>query len=212
MTSFLSGFGLGLSLILAIGAQNAFVLRQGLRGQHVLAVVLACALSDAVLVAAGIAGFGIVVETAPWIEPAFRWAGAAFLVAYGARAALSAWAGGAALDPGGVAGALWPTLLTCLALTWLNPHVYLDTLVLLGSIGAQAAEPVLFGAGAVTASFAFFLALGYGGRAAASALRPARCVARARRGDRADDVGHRGVAPRRVTRLRPPPNRPMQAA
>ena len=168
MTSLLSGFALGLSLILAIGAQNAFVLRQGLRGEHVLAVVLACAISDAVLVAAGVAGFGALVEAAPWIEPVFRWAGAAFLVVYGARAAWSAWRGGAVLEAGAAAGGLGRALATCLALTWLNPHVYLDTLVLLGSIGAQAASPRLFGTGAVIASFTFFFSLGYG----AALLRP----------------------------------------
>ncbi len=168
MSSALSGFALGLSLILAIGAQNAFVLRQGLRGEHVLAVVLACAMSDAVLVAAGVAGFGVLVEAAPWIEPVFRWAGAAFLVVYGGRAAWSAFRGGVALEAGAAAGGLGRALATCLALTWLNPHVYLDTLVLLGSIGAQAASPVMFGAGAVVASFVWFFALGYG----AALLRP----------------------------------------
>ncbi|CTQ31745.1 LysE/ArgO family amino acid transporter [Jannaschia rubra] len=168
MTSLTSGFLLGVSLILAIGAQNAFVLRQGLRGEHVMAVVLTCALSDAVLIAAGVAGFGILVQTVPWIVPVFRWGGAAFLLAYGARAAWAAWRGGGALRPEGQAGGLGRAVATCLALTWLNPHVYLDTLVLLGSISTQAASPVLFGAGAVTASFVFFFALGYG----AALLRP----------------------------------------
>lgn len=168
MTSLTSGFLLGVSLILAIGAQNAFVLRQGLRGEHVMAVVLTCALSDAVLIAAGVAGFGILVQAVPWIVPVFRWGGAAFLLAYGARAAWAAWRGGGALRPEGQAGGLGRAVATCLALTWLNPHVYLDTLVLLGSISTQAASPVLFGAGAVTASFVFFFALGYG----AALLRP----------------------------------------
>ncbi|WP_281825179.1 LysE/ArgO family amino acid transporter [Jannaschia rubra] len=168
MTSLTSGFLLGVSLILAIGAQNAFVLRQSLRGEHVMAVVLTCALSDAVLIAAGVAGFGILVQTVPWIVPVFRWGGAAFLLAYGARAAWAAWRGGGALRPEGQAGGLGRAVATCLALTWLNPHVYLDTLVLLGSISTQAASPVLFGAGAVTASFVFFFALGYG----AALLRP----------------------------------------
>ncbi|MCK0167293.1 LysE/ArgO family amino acid transporter [Jannaschia sp. S6380] len=168
MTSLVSGFLLGLSLILAIGAQNAFVLRQGLRGEHVLSVVLTCAISDALLVAAGVAGFGVLIEAAPWIVPAFRWGGAAFLLAYGARALWSAWKGQGALQPEGRAGGLWRAVLTCLALTWLNPHVYLDTLVLLGSIGAQSDDPPLFGAGAVVASFTFFFTLGYG----AALLRP----------------------------------------
>lgn len=168
MISLLSGFTLGLSLILAIGAQNAFVLRQGLRGQHVLAVVLTCALSDALLIVAGVAGFGVLVEAAPWIVPVFRWGGAAFLIVYGVRAAWSAWRGTGALQAGAGAGGLRRAVATCLALTWLNPHVYLDTLVLLGSISTQAASPTLFGAGAVTASFVFFFSLGYG----AALLRP----------------------------------------
>lgn len=168
MISLLSGFTLGLSLILAIGAQNAFVLRQGLRGQHVLAVVLTCAVSDAILIVAGVTGFGVLVEAAPWIVPVFRWGGAAFLIAYGARAAWSAWQGTGALEAGAEAGSLRRAVATCLALTWLNPHVYLDTLVLLGSISTQAASPTLFGVGAVTASFVFFFSLGYG----AALLRP----------------------------------------
>ncbi|WGH78031.1 LysE/ArgO family amino acid transporter [Jannaschia ovalis] len=164
MTSFLSGFGLGFSLILAIGAQNAFVLRQGLRGEHVLAVALTCALSDALLIAAGVAGIGALVGVLPWLVPAFRWGGAAFLLVYGARAAWSAWRGGQALEAAGGAGGLRRAVLTCLALTWLNPHVYLDTLVLLGSISTQAAAPRVFGLGAVTASFVFFFALALGAR------------------------------------------------
>ena len=162
MTSFLSGFGLGLSLILAIGAQNAFVLRQGLIGRHVAAVVAACALSDAALIAAGVGGLGALVEAAPRLLVAFRWGGAAFLLAYGARALLSAWRGGGALRAEGAGAGLWPTLATCLALTWLNPHVYLDTVILLGGISTQAPRPWVFGAGAMTGSVAFFSALGFG--------------------------------------------------
>ena len=166
MTTTLAGFSLGLSLILAIGAQNAFVLRQGLLGRHVGAVCLACALSDALLIAAGVAGFGWLVEAAPWVEPVFRWGGVAFLVAYGAMAFRSAWRGGGALRAAEGAGAgLRATVATGLALTWLNPHVYLDTVVLLGSVAAaQEGSRWAFGAGAVTASFVFFFALGYGAR------------------------------------------------
>lgn len=165
MLDFLSGFSLGLSLIVAIGAQNAFVLRQGLRREHVLPVVLVCAASDALLISTGIAGSGLLVRQAAWLEPVLRYGGAAFLLAYGARAAWAAWRGGARLDPAGQGRQpLAVVLATCLALTWLNPHVYLDTLVLVGSLGAQAAAPVLFGAGAICASFAFFAALGYGAR------------------------------------------------
>ena len=165
MSSLVSGFALGLSLILAIGAQNAFVLRQGLRRAHVFAVSLTCAVSDALLVAAGVAGFGWLVEAAPWITPVFTYGGAAFLLVYGAMAMHSAWRGGQALEADGArAGGLRRAVATCLALTWLNPHVYLDTVVLLGSVSSQADSPLHFGIGAVTASFVFFFALGYGAR------------------------------------------------
>jgi L-lysine exporter family protein LysE/ArgO len=164
MQSAIAGFGLGLSLILAIGAQNAFVLRQGLRRAHVLAVVLTCAVSDAVLIAAGVAGFGALTTAAPWLEPMMRYGGAAFLIVYGARAFLSAWRGGAALQAGDGAQSLRAALLTSLALTWLNPHVYLDTVVLLGSISAQYPDRLAFAIGAMTASFVFFFTLGYGAR------------------------------------------------
>ena len=161
----IAGFGLGLSLILAIGAQNAFVLRQGIRRSHVFAVCLTCALSDALLIAAGVAGFGTLAQAAPWIEPVMRWGGALFLIAYGARALLSAWRGGAVLTvEGGAVEALGPVLATCLALTWLNPHVYLDTVVLLGSVAAQNEDRLSFALGAMTASFVFFFTLGFGAR------------------------------------------------
>jgi len=165
MNALLSGFALGFSLILAIGAQNAFVLRQGLRRAHVLPVVLTCALSDAVLITAGVAGFGALVQAAPWITPVLSWGGAAFLVVYGAMAMRSAIAGGAAMRlDDGPRESLRSAVLTCLALTWLNPHVYLDTVVLLGSVAAGSDSRLLFGAGAVTASFVFFFGLGYGAR------------------------------------------------
>lgn len=171
MQAGLAGFALGLSLILAIGAQNAFVLRQGLRRAHVLAVVLVCALSDAVLVAAGVTGFGVLAEAVPGLERIMRYGGAAFLLVYGARSFLAAWRGGAALVAGEGAGSLRRAVLTCLALTWLNPHVYLDTVVLLGSISAQYADRFAFGLGAVCASFVFFFALGYGARLLAPLFR-----------------------------------------
>lgn len=164
-TSALAGFLVSLSLILAIGAQNAFVLRQGLRGKHVLAVCLFCGLSDAILIAAGVAGFGALARAVPWLETAMRYGGAAFLIWYGWRNARSAWRGGAALVTGGPAETSLPrTLLLLAAITWLNPHVYLDTLVLIGSISAQYENRMAFGAGAVAASLAFFFALGYGAR------------------------------------------------
>jgi L-lysine exporter family protein LysE/ArgO len=163
-----SGFLLGLSLIMAIGAQNAFVLRQGLRREHVLAVCLTCALSDAVLIAAGVAGMGWLAREVPWLAPAMTWAGAAFLAVYGALSLRRAFAPGVLTAAGQGGGSLRSALLTCLALTWLNPHVWLDTVVLLGSVAAQyPGNATAFGIGAATASFAFFFALGYGARALA---------------------------------------------
>jgi L-lysine exporter family protein LysE/ArgO len=165
MNAFLPGFALSLTLILAIGAQNAFVLRQGLRKSHVFWVCLTCAVSDAMLIAAGVAGFGALGQALPWFEPVMRYGGAAFLIWYGARNAMSAWRGGAALEAEGLnTQTLRGTILTLLALTWLNPHVYLDTVVLLGSISAQYDNRLAFGAGAVSASFVFFFGLGYGAR------------------------------------------------
>ncbi|GAW35676.1 arginine exporter protein ArgO [Roseovarius sp. A-2] len=171
MQAGLAGFALGFSLILAIGAQNAFVLRQGLRREHVLAVVLVCAISDAMLVAAGVSGFGALAEAVPGLERVMRYGGAAFLLVYGARSFRAAWRGGAALEAGTGAGSLRRAVLTCLALTWLNPHVYLDTVVLLGSVSAQYENRLGFGIGAVCASFVFFFALGYGARLLAPVFR-----------------------------------------
>ena len=164
MTTALAGFALGFSLILAIGAQNAFVLRQGLLRSHVLAVCLTCALSDAILIAAGVAGFGALTQAIPGLELAMRLLGAAFLIWYGARTLLSAWRGGQVMPTGQAAGSLRTALLTCLALTWLNPHVYLDTVVLLGAVAAQYDDRLNFALGAMTASFVFFFSLGYGAR------------------------------------------------
>lgn len=163
METALAGFGLGLSLIVAIGAQNAFVLRQGLLRQHVLPIVLVCAFSDALLIAVGVAGFGILVQQVPLLEPVMRYGGVAFLVWYGARSFLAALKGGGAMTKGGSsAPGLISALVTCLLFTWANPHVYLDTVVLLGSIASQYEDRLSFGAGAALASFVFFFALGYG--------------------------------------------------
>jgi L-lysine exporter family protein LysE/ArgO len=164
--AFVPGFLLGFSLIVAIGAQNAFVLRQGLRREHVFAVCAVCAGSDALLIAAGVAGFGALVNAAPWLAPAMRFGGAAFLLAYGLRSLWSAWRNHGALDPSAdVQKSLGATLLACLAFTWLNPHVYLDTLVLLGSVSTRyAGQRVDFALGAMSASCLFFFSLGYGAR------------------------------------------------
>ena len=166
--SAVSGFFLGLSLIIAIGAQNAFVLRQGLRREHVLAVVAICALSDLLLIALGIAGAGIVFEQLPWLVEVVRWVGAAFLVTYGAlaaRRAIRPSAQALVSDQRVGGGTLIAAIATCLALTWLNPHVYLDTLVLLGSVGSTHGDARwAFGAGAGLASILWFATLGFGAR------------------------------------------------
>ena len=160
-----AGLGTGLSLIVAIGAQNAFVLRQGIRREHVPAVVAICALSDAVLIAAGISGIGAVVKAWPGAVSVVTWIGGAFLICYGLLAARRALRP-AGLAPGGDAGrSLRASVLTCLALTWLNPHVYLDTVLLLGSVAnSYGADRWAFGGGAVVASVLWFAGLGFGGR------------------------------------------------
>ncbi|MGQ0567681.1 MAG: LysE/ArgO family amino acid transporter [Gemmobacter sp.] len=172
------GFLIGLSLILAIGAQNAFVLRQGLRREHVGAVVLVCAVSDAVLIAAGVAGFGLLAARVPWLEPVMLWAGVAFLTVYGVQRLRQAAAGGAALVPQGAGATLSRTVATALLFTWANPHVYLDTLVLIGAVSAQyAPQETAFALGAMTASATFFASLGYGARLLAPVFaRPAAWV------------------------------------
>lgn len=162
----LHGYLTSLSLILAIGAQNAFVLRQGIRREHVLAVVALCAISDALLIAAGVAGFGVVTTALPWIVPVMRWFGVAFLLWYGSLRFLAACKGGEALMPAADAPTpLRQVVATIALLTWANPHVYLDTMVLLGSISTHYAPyEAAFGVAAAAASFSFFAALGYGAR------------------------------------------------
>ncbi|MFD4355848.1 LysE/ArgO family amino acid transporter [Nocardia sp. NPDC058518] len=163
----LSGLGFGLSLIVAIGAQNAFVLRQGVRGQHVLPVIAVCAVSDIVLIGAGVAGFGTIVESFPAVLTVARYAGAVFLVGYALLAARRALGSSALIaEAAGASVAVGASVLTGLALTWLNPHVYLDTLVLLGSFASTYASPDrwFLAAGAMLASVIWFVALGYGAR------------------------------------------------
>ncbi|WP_354172812.1 LysE/ArgO family amino acid transporter [Arthrobacter sp. UYEF36] len=165
--SLLSGLASGLSLIVAIGAQNAFVLRQGVQRSHVLLVVAVCALSDLVLIMLGVAGVGVLIEQAPGVIEAVRWAGAAFLLVYGLMAARRAIRGTQASQPvSGQAGTWAAALGTCLALTWLNPHVYLDTVLLLGSLaGAHGPDGRWwFAGGAGLGSIAWFAALGAGAR------------------------------------------------
>ncbi|MDR3522196.1 MAG: LysE/ArgO family amino acid transporter [Acidocella sp.] len=163
-TAFIPGLSLGLSLIIAIGAQNAFVLRQGLRKEHVFAVCLVCATSDALLIAAGVAGFGQIIAKLPWLEPLMRYGGAAFLLIYAIRAFISAARHNAGLSPlDGPVSSFKKTLLTVIGFTWLNPHVYLDTVVLLGSVSTQyRGHKVAFALGAMSGSVLFFFSLGYG--------------------------------------------------
>ena len=174
LSVYVTGLMTGLSLIVAIGAQNAFVLRQGLRRARVGAIVTVCILSDVALTLAGVAGIGAIVQHADWALQAVRWFGVAFLVWYGLSSAWRARRPSAlAPAPDGNRGVAQPslasTLRRILALTWLNPHVYLDTVILLGAISTRfAGEQASFGAGAMTGSFLFFFALGYG----ATALRP----------------------------------------
>jgi len=161
-----SGLGLGLSLIVAIGAQNAFVLRQGLRVEHVGAVVALCAASDAVLIAAGVGGAGALVTREPVVLRVVGLAGAAFLLGYGLLAARRALRPAALVaEENGGRTALAATVVTCLALTWLNPHVYLDTVALLGTLsGTYGPDRWAFGAGAALGSLLWFTALGFGAR------------------------------------------------
>ncbi|MEM6489065.1 MAG: LysE/ArgO family amino acid transporter [Pseudomonadota bacterium] len=163
----LTGFLTGASLILAIGAQNAFVLRQGLLRQHVFWVCLTCSLSDAVLICAGVAGMCQAVQAAPMLLTLVLWGGAVFLFVYGALAVRRELRPGRLQAAEGGSDGLWVTLVTCLALTWLNPHVYLDTVVLLGAVStpfSAEGDGIAFAMGAVLGSFAFFFSLGYGAR------------------------------------------------
>lgn len=164
---FFTGMSMGLGLIVAIGAQNAFVLRQGLRGEHVFAVCLLCALSDTVLILLGVTSFAQVAEALSWLDPVMRYGGAAFLFWYGARSLRAAIRSREVLtvSAAGTVANLSKTILACLALTWLNPHVYLDTVVLLGTISTQfAGAEGHFAAGAISGSFLFFFGLGFGAR------------------------------------------------
>ncbi|MET0887734.1 MAG: LysE/ArgO family amino acid transporter [Mycetocola sp.] len=166
LSPLLAGLGLGLALIVAIGAQNAFVLRQGLRREHVAVVVLLCALSDAILIALGVWGLGTLIEQVGWLLAVVRIAGAAFLVWYGIRSAVRSFRPGTlGAEPGGAPIPVRAAVITVLALTWLNPHVYLDTVVLLGSIGASYEDDQWwFAVGAMLASVLWFSALGFGSR------------------------------------------------
>jgi L-lysine exporter family protein LysE/ArgO len=170
LTSALAGFAASAVLIIAIGAQNAFVLRQGLRREHVLPVVVVCAVSDLALISAGIAGLGAVVTARPEAVTAIRWVGAVFLFGYAALAAKRALRPGALAVTDRPPATLRATLLSALALTYLNPHVYLDTVLLLGSVAQQHPHRWLFGAGAAAASAVWFTGLGVGAHRLAPVL------------------------------------------
>ena len=166
MPALVSGFALSFTLILAIGAQNAFVLRQGIRREHVLLCVVICGVSDTLLILLGVTSFGVLSAQMPWLGPIMRYGGAAFLVVYGAMSFKSTWTSTDALEVEGRARSDWRKVAaTLLALTFLNPHVYLDTVILLGSIAAQYGEErMIFGAGAAAGAISFFIMLGFGAR------------------------------------------------
>lgn len=169
VTPLLAGFGLGLSLIVAIGAQNLFVLRQGVHRQYATLVAAICAISDAVLIVLGVSGIGFVLQGLPWLIDVVRWAGAIFLITYGVLAARRAWKPKAETlsvpGEGRAAASLVRVALTCLALTWLNPHVYLDTVFLLGTVAnTHGDNRWIFAVGACAASLLWFFSLAWGSR------------------------------------------------
>ena len=165
MAAFFSGLTLSFSLIVAIGSQNAYVLKQGLKREHVFFICLICALSDAILISLGVLGFSVVTSTVPWVEPLARYGGAVFLFVYGAMSFLSALKDASLLPSDQKSTSLFKSVLICLAFTWLNPHVYLDTVVLIGSISSTfSGKKVEFTTGAIIASFIFFYSLGYGAK------------------------------------------------
>lgn len=168
LTPLVKGFGTGGALIIAIGAQNAFVLKQGILKNHVFATVLICAVTDAALILIGLGGFGKILTSSPFLLELARWGGVAFLLYYGFRSFRAVFKTESltfALNKKNLPS-LKASLTTALALSLLNPHVYLDTVVLLGSIGAQfpAWERPYFALGAILASFSWFFSMGYGAR------------------------------------------------
>lgn len=167
MIAFLPGLLTGLSLIIAIGAQNAFVIRQGLTKKHVLLVIAICSISDALLIALGVAGVGVLISGLPWLLETIRWFGVAYLTWFGIRSIRSAFKT-QVLDASGVQSASSKTVvLSVLGFTFLNPHVYLDTVILLGSIGNQFGQDKWwFALGGAVASILWFSSIGFGAKAA----------------------------------------------
>jgi len=165
--AFLPGFLAGLGLIVAIGAQNAFVIRQGLTRQHVFVVVAICAIADAALIALGIAGLGAIIQGLPWLLEGVRWFGVAYLTWFGIKSVRSAFKNDVMVISGAQTTSLKKVVAAVLGFTLLNPHVYLDTVILLGSISNQFAEDRwVFGLGAMTASIVWFSSIGFGARVA----------------------------------------------
>lgn len=167
MIAYLTGMLTGWSLIVAIGAQNAFVIRQGLTRKYVLPVVAICAIADAILIAAGVAGLGAIIKGLPWMLEFIRWFGVAYLLWFAFKSVRSALKNDALDATGKQSGNLKSVILTVLAMTFLNPHVYLDTVIFVGSIANQFGDARwTFAFGAMTASLVWFFGLGYGARAA----------------------------------------------
>lgn len=167
MLAFLPGFFAGLSLIVAIGAQNAFVIRQGLARNHVILVVLVCAIADAALIALGVAGLGALIQQAPVALEVVRWFGVAYLSYFGVRSLMAATKNQSMDASGTQVQSRGKVLAAVLAFTLLNPHVYLDTVILLGSIGNQFGhDRWVFALGAMLASAVWFSGIGFGARAA----------------------------------------------
>jgi L-lysine exporter family protein LysE/ArgO len=167
MLSAFAGLAFGLSLIVAVGAQNIFVLRQGLRQEHVGVVAGICAVSDFVLISAGVGGLGAMIQSTPFVVDLARWAGAVVVLVYGGMAARRAWKGEQVVlgRHSMTTRTVGAAVATTLALTWLNPHVYLDTVVLVGGLAATHGDNRWwFGLGAGLASTVWFVALGYGAR------------------------------------------------
>ena len=172
MFAFLPGLLTGMSLIMAIGAQNAFVIRQGLTKKHVPLVVAICVLSDTVLIFLGVGGLGAIIQGLPWLLEIIRWFGVAYLAWFGIKSVRSVFKD-QSLDASGVqSGTAKKVAATVLGFTWLNPHVYLDTVILLGSIGNQFAESKWwFAAGASVGSLIWFSGIGFGAKAASGLMK-----------------------------------------
>lgn len=166
LIQFAQGFGMGGGLIVAIGAQNAYVLSQAVRRNYLLVIPLICITCDALLIAVGVSGVGSAVASSPRLAAVANWGGAAFLFWFGARAFRSALRGGSLEADKSAAPTLKAAVVATLAVTLLNPHVYLDTVVLLGSVSGQYSRDgrILFGAGAICASVIWFFSLSFGGR------------------------------------------------